>query len=66
MSRRLKNRAVPSIFAFNKRNESRAFLAERSKVAKDRQDEHRRKLELAKLPIFGPLQEVESLKQSFE
>ena len=64
VSRRLKNDAVPTVFAFLKKPiYSRPTPLQRSKDAQVRQDERKRKLELAKLPRYGPLQEVDSLKK---
>ena len=54
---------MPTVFAFSKKPiYSRPTPLQRSKDAQVRQDERKRKLDLAKLPRYGPLQEVDSLK----
>ena len=65
VSRRLKNDAVPTIFAFKPKH-SRPSPAERARDALARQQEYVHKLEIAKLPQFGPLNEVDSLQKSLD
>ena len=53
------------MFAFTKRA-VRTSPEKQSKEANLRQEEQKKKLELAKLTVFGPLSEVESLKRDIE